>query len=58
MHNLSVLVVLNLNKLSLAVLEECIHMQNRALFLVWEGPFSPTLGVFTFYPVFTRMLLD
>lgn len=41
MHNLSVLVVFNLNKLSLAVLEECIHMQNRALFLVWEGPFSP-----------------
>lgn len=48
MHNLSVLVVFNLNKLSLAVLEECIHMQNRALFLVWERLSLPTLGVFTF----------
>lgn len=58
MHNLSVLVVFNLNKLSLAVLEECIHMQNRALFLVWEGPFSPDSGCLYIYPVFTRTLLD
>lgn len=53
MHNLSVLVVFNLNKLSLAVLEECIHMQNRALFLVWEGPFPPDSGCLYIYPVFT-----
>lgn len=54
LHNLSVLVVFNLNKLSLAVLEECIHVQNRALFLVWEGPFSPDSGCLYIYPVFTR----
>lgn len=53
MHKLSVSVVFNLNKLSLAVSEECIHMQNRALFLGWEGPFPPDPGCLYIYPVFT-----